>query len=401
MFTLPAVKVQRVSVGSGARGTWQVTPTPVAELPVIVPKPKPVPTPPKLPAPKPAPPSPPPPPAPPVQLGTAIKPAFDYCPYQYYGKIMTLQRTLCQDSWRQWYSKQWGNGSVNNQAFKAYNLALQEGAGAVAYLRDNKRGTQILAEGFAGLDAIQGRNLLNYAAGTPQVPVNPANQQAWQLLDQVDKQSLNRWFEALLQAHKVGQFDQQYDQLIASEPGFADYQNRMQQLLQIAFQDVAQQQIDLKALTKDFIAWASSLPFDLFSEPPQITCCAPNPFATQGEIPWNINDVLLMGFLIERATQLQGAEGHLNYGQQLQDAIRLAVIALNGSSLLTPEDGGKISEQLLMGLAAIIKNVSDRNLLPQFLGFKICLEACAYPIPVNNPTRLIDLLNKIASQCNS
>jgi hypothetical protein len=245
-----AVKVQRQITPVSSRARWTVLPV-EAELPVILPKPNP--PAPKLPAPKPQPPTPPPPPQPVVKAGSELEDAFTYCAYAQYGSLTALQRALCQGSWRQWYQKQWVNGSVNHQAFKAYNLALQAGAGAVAYLRDNKQGTQILAEGFAGLDAVQARTLLSYAAELPQTPVNLANQQAKQLLDQVDPQSLKAWFEALLQAYRAGQFDQQYEQLIASESGFVDYQNKMQQFLQITFDGVmnSTEPIDIKALTKN------------------------------------------------------------------------------------------------------------------------------------------------------
>ncbi len=101
------VKVQRVS--SGGRGSWQILPVELPDLPVIVPKPKPTPTPPKLPAPKPAPPSPPPPPpAPAVKKGIELrKPMLPYCPAPYLGRASTVSRLQCMDYDERWYQKQW------------------------------------------------------------------------------------------------------------------------------------------------------------------------------------------------------------------------------------------------------------------------------------------------------
>jgi len=103
-----AVKVQRVSAGSGARGRWQLTPTPLAELPVIKPVPKPIITAPRLPAPKPAPPSPSPAPAPVAKKGIELlKPTLPYCPAPYLGRAGVVSRLQCMNYDERWLEKQW------------------------------------------------------------------------------------------------------------------------------------------------------------------------------------------------------------------------------------------------------------------------------------------------------
>jgi hypothetical protein len=124
-----AVKVQRVSAGSGARGRWQLTPTPLAELPVIKPVPKPIITAPRLPAPKPAPPSPPPAPAPVAKKGIELlKPTLPYCPAPYLGRAGVVSRLQCMNYDERWLEKQWEyelRPIADQQTAQLYNRAQQ------------------------------------------------------------------------------------------------------------------------------------------------------------------------------------------------------------------------------------------------------------------------------------
>jgi hypothetical protein len=275
-----AVKVQRVSAGSGARGRWQLTPTPLAELPVIKPVPKPIITAPRLPAPKPAPPSQPPTPAPPVQLGTAIKPVFDYCPYQYYGKVTTLQRALCQDSWGQWYQKQWANGTVFQTPLEIYSSALRKGAGGVAYLHDNRQNTNLLVEGFEALNVERSRAMLKYAATISQPAVNQIAQQTLNgFYTAVDSTLVKSWLSVLVQAYREGRFDAEYESLLMQ--GFAEYQNVMQQYLETAFPGP----FDMRQTVLDMIKWLASFPSSLMTTDASGILTSQAAFNTTGRLP--------------------------------------------------------------------------------------------------------------------
>ncbi len=161
-----AVKVQRVSTESGGSGKWQILPTPVSQLPVIKPVPKPTPTPPKLPAPKPAPPSPPPPPAPPVQLGTAIKPVFDYCPYGYSGPVTALSKVMCQNSWELWYQKEWKSGRIaarSREIASTASSAIYQEMSTPPAIFARGEGANVLASGLGALEKWQIEELLRDA----------------------------------------------------------------------------------------------------------------------------------------------------------------------------------------------------------------------------------------------
>ncbi len=217
-----AVKVQRVS-GGGSRASWQILPEPVPQLPVVVPKPRPGVGPPRLPAPKPVPPSPPPaPPAPVVKPGTALKPVFEYCPYGYYGgPVPALSKGLCQESWAQWYKKQWNNRLVHGQILRATNTIAQQSYNVV-YAWDRKRGIDLIAAGFKGLSSTQLQTMLDLAAAKvqeaqPQLP--PEILQRWEqassLINTITPAEFGGWFDALSQAIEQGRFDEEYSRLLS------------------------------------------------------------------------------------------------------------------------------------------------------------------------------------------
>jgi len=218
-----------------------------------------------------------------VQLGTAIKPVFDYCPYQYYGKVTTLQRALCQDSWGQWYQKQWTNDNIFERPLSIYNSAMQMGVGAIAYLQDSSRNTHLVVEGFAGLNPTLSRELLNAAATLPQISVDLAHQQAveqaHQSLTQIDSSKVKSWLSMLIEAYRASRLLDEYEQLLSQEPAFKDFQDRLQQFLQAVFQD---QSAHAKAIIEQLVeAYVSGLLPGLLDSLVQSQVA----FETSGELP--------------------------------------------------------------------------------------------------------------------
>ena len=77
--TYARVKVKRVAQGSAGVGSMQVTSTNVQPRP-----------------------------------GRELPPAFKYCPYRYYGKLVPFSSELCRQAWERWYEKQLESGKVAN-----------------------------------------------------------------------------------------------------------------------------------------------------------------------------------------------------------------------------------------------------------------------------------------------
>jgi len=162
-----------------------------------------------------------------VQLGTAIKPVFDYCPYQYYGKVTTLQRALCQDSWGQWYQKQWASNAVQERILQSSAATATQGLYTIAYARDGKRGIDLLAAGFDNLNPSDLQKLLDHVANLsqaiPTVQPPPDVLQRWEqarpFFDAISTDQLINWFTTLSQALQQDNFDPVYQQLLTQGLG--------------------------------------------------------------------------------------------------------------------------------------------------------------------------------------
>ena len=232
-------------------------------------------------------------------------------------------------------------------------------------------------------------------------PFSDCYQRAEHLFDQVNEKSVNGWLDALLKAYKAGQFDQEYQQLLTTQPEFKDYQSRLQQFFEItsnggslvvkghARRIFIRRQFDPKAMTKDFITWVSSLSFDPFSEPPRVVYDPNDPFGTKGGIPFNGG---VVGRAENRVRNLDYlGKGHTNHGAELLSAMQAAADAVRGPKGTVE---AYIADQILMSVAIIINNVDSQGSLKLFLGQHIG------PIPLLSATRLTDLLNAIAADFN-
>ncbi len=190
------------------RAQWQVLPVELNELPIIQPEPNP--PAPQLPAPKPQPPTPQPPPKPAVKPGSELPDAFSYCPYQYYGKITTLQRTLCQGSWKQWYRKQVESGKVAENMLKAYNVAgaarVGNGTYGVIGAWDKNRDYDLLLGGLSEVDENTLQEMWSVASkalNAPHEEPDPALAQFLQTLGD-GSAKLDRWMLTLQEAISQG-----------------------------------------------------------------------------------------------------------------------------------------------------------------------------------------------------
>jgi hypothetical protein len=185
--------------------------------------------------------------------GSKFKSSFKFCPYRYYGKLSLFRKALCQRSWERWYTKQWKKGSVYNRPLQIYNTALREGDGAVVYLRDKTNGTQLLVAGMEGLDVRGARGLLDFAATISQPQMDPAYEQALELLNQLEWE--DGWVIALVEAYGEGRFDEEYEQLLPQ--GLREYQDAYQQLLEVTLDREISDE-ELKESLKSYIGWLAS-----------------------------------------------------------------------------------------------------------------------------------------------
>jgi hypothetical protein len=156
-----------------------------------------------------------------VRQGSALKPAFQYCPYQHYGRLSSFDRVMCQDSWQRWYAKQWDQKLVHERSLRAANTVAQD-AYNVTYTWDRKRGIDLIAAGFKDLSSSQLQTMLDFAVAKvqdaqPQLP--PEILQRWDqassLINTITVAEFEGWFDALSQAIEQGQFDEEYSRLLS------------------------------------------------------------------------------------------------------------------------------------------------------------------------------------------
>ncbi len=156
-----------------------------------------------------------------VKKGIDLKPAFQYCPYPYYGKLSSFQKVLCQDSWQQWYKKQWDKKLVYERILRATKAVAQD-AYDVTYAWDRKRGIDLIAAGFKGLSLSQLQTMLDLAVAKvqdtqPQLPTEILQrwEQASSLINTITPAEFGGWFDALSQATEQGRFDEEYSRLLS------------------------------------------------------------------------------------------------------------------------------------------------------------------------------------------
>jgi hypothetical protein len=152
-----------------------------------------------------------------VQLGTAIKPVFDYCPYGYSGPVAALSKVLCQNSWELWYRKEWYQGAVKGKVFDAYIQAVTKGAYGVFGARDKSRNFDLLVAGLPWLDQSKLQELWEAAAkaqNKTQGDLDPSLAQFIQTLGD-SSSKLDRWMQLLSQAIQQGRLEEEYIRLLA------------------------------------------------------------------------------------------------------------------------------------------------------------------------------------------
>ncbi len=162
-----------------------------------------------------------------VKKGSELKPVFGYCPYPYYGKLSSFQKVLYQDSWQQWYRKQWASNAVQSKVLQASGATATQGLYNIAYARDGKRGIDLLAAGFDNLNPADLQKLLdhvdNLSQTIPTVQPPPDVLQRWDqarpLFDAISTDQLINWFTTLSQALQQNNFDQVYEQLLTQGLG--------------------------------------------------------------------------------------------------------------------------------------------------------------------------------------
>ncbi len=388
-----AVKVQRQVNPVSNRSQWKVLPMELNELPIVLPKPNP--PAPTLPAPKPQPPTPPPPPKPTVKVGSELPDAFSYCPYQHYGKITTLQRTLCQDSWRQWYAKQWADDAIFERPLSIYNSAVQMGAGAIAYLQDSSRDTHLVVEGFEGLNPKLSRELLNAAASLPQDSADSTHQQAveqaHQALTQIDSSKVISWLSMLIEAYRASRFLDEYERLLAQEPEFRDFQDKLQQFVQTVFQD---QGIEAKGIIEQLVeAYVAGLLPNLLDSP------------VQSQAAFNTTGELWPDFLRDFEASAMVAECLLIPGFRTST---LEFLSLRNNAYGAARDqwGEHVAIQLDRAIFTIIRSMKTRNFgvgfaIPGFCGFikdtklKVVLDEIIKALAAGNPGGAAGKLSEI------
>ncbi len=157
-----------------------------------------------------------------VKKGVELKPAFQYCPYRHYGRLSSFSRVMCQDSWKQWYGKQWASNAVQSKVLQASGAAASSDTYNITYARDGKRGIDLLAAGFDNLNPSDLQRMFDYVATTNQASILvqlPSEvlqrwEQAQPLFNGISDEQFTTWLRALAEAMQQGTFDQVYDQLL-------------------------------------------------------------------------------------------------------------------------------------------------------------------------------------------
>jgi len=172
--------------------------------------------------------------APVVRKGSELERAFKFCPYQYYGRLSSFRRVLCENSWKAWYRKQWDKGRVIEDFLQLYNsLASHEDLwGLVGYQpRHGSRDKVLILGGFRHLTREQLEELWEKAADMPPF-LEIGTVQGYQprdlegaiaLLSSLNSEQIEQWLIQLAEAVKAGNFSASYQQLL-QYPDFLKFQ---------------------------------------------------------------------------------------------------------------------------------------------------------------------------------